>query len=76
MSEVRFPVMITRPQERGATSLTAYNLQDLQKAMSNELNVSLGYSSMCDAAEIVGTMKRRGYWVKTVRVANFEEDDS
>jgi hypothetical protein len=44
--------------------------------MSNELKVSYGYSSMCDASEILGTMKRRGYWVKAVRIANFEEDES
>ena len=76
MSEVRFPVMITRPKELGSTSMTVHNLQELQKTMSNELKVSYGYSSMCDASEILGTMKRRGYWVKAVRIANFEEDES
>ena len=76
MNEVRFPVMLTRPKELGSTTLTVHNLSELQKAMSNELKLSYGYSSMCDAAEIISTMKRRGYWVKAVRVANFEEDDS
>jgi hypothetical protein len=76
MNEVRFPLMLTRPKELGSTTLTAYNLTDLQKAMCNELKLSYGYASMCDAFEIVSTMKRRGYFVKTVRVANFEEENS
>jgi len=76
MSEVRFPVMITRPQEQGATTITAHNLSELQKTMVNEIKVSYGYASMCDATEIVSTLKRRGYWIKNVRFVQLEDDDN
>ncbi len=76
MSEVRFPVMITRPQDQGSTTITVHNLQELQKALSNEIKVSYGYASMCEASEIVVTFKRRGYWVKNVRFTNFDGDDN
>lgn len=74
MNDVNFPVTLTRPGENGSR-ITAYDLKDLQKVMMNELRVSLGYVSMCDASEIVGTFKRRGYWVKTVRYVPMDEDD-
>ena len=75
MSEVRFPVMITRPKEQGSTTITVHNLQELQKAMMNEINVSYGYASMCDPSEIVGTFKHRGYWIKNVRFVNLDDDN-
>lgn len=75
MGDVRFPIMLTRPTEKGRESFTAYNLQDLQKLMSLEIGVSRGYSSMCDASEIVNTMRRRGYSFKNVRVVTFNEDE-
>jgi hypothetical protein len=74
MNDVRFPLMLTRPNEKGSTSLTVYNLQELQKALSAEISVSYGYSSMCDATEIVGTLRRRGYFVKQVRFASLGDE--
>lgn len=75
MSEVNFPVMLKRPESRGSSTIIAYDLRELQKMMSNELNLSYGYASMCDASEILGTFKRRGYWVKNVRFASFDENE-
>lgn len=74
MSEVRFPVMLTNNSDRGNYSVTAYDLYELQKTMVNELKVSFGYASMCDASEIITTFKRRGYFVKSVKFSNFEGD--
>jgi hypothetical protein len=76
MSDVRFPVMLTRNNDRGSFSTTAHDLYELQKTMVNELKVSFGYASMCDASEIVTTFKRRGYFVRSVKFSNFEEDDA
>lgn len=76
MSDVRFPVMLTRNGDRGSSSITAHDLYELQKTMVNELKVSFGYASMCDASEIVTTFKRRGYFIKSVKFSNFEEDEA
>ena len=76
MNDVRFPVMLVRPSEKGSSTITAYDLSELQKTFMNELSVSYGYASMCDALEILGTLKRRGYGVKSVRFAAIEEDEA
>jgi hypothetical protein len=76
MSEVRFPIMLTRNGEHSSSALTVYDLYELQKTMVNELKVSFGYASMCDASEIVTTFKRRGYFIKSVKFANFDGDNA
>jgi hypothetical protein len=73
MMDVRFPVMLTRADD-SSFNVTVYDLRELQKTMVNELRVSYGYASMCDASEIVSTLKRRGYFVKTIRITNFDDE--
>lgn len=74
MSEVRFPVMLNREGNHSSSAVTVYDLYELQKTMVNELKVSFGYASMCDASEIITTFKRRGYFVKSVKFTNFDGD--
>jgi hypothetical protein len=74
MSEVRFPVMLNREGNHNSSAVTVYDLYELQKTMVNELKVSFGYASMCDASEIITTFKRRGYFVKSVKFTNFDGD--
>jgi hypothetical protein len=73
MMDVRFPVMLTRADD-SSFNVTVYDLRELQKTMVNELRVSYGYASMCDASEIISTLKRRGYFVKTIRITNFDDE--